>query len=119
MPVEMATSKMSAATIEKERDADDDRDRDEGLRSAAGRHEEASTPRAFKRTARRKGKPKKWAAAKIREDFRRRAGVFEARSSPGIEFVDHNFGIAVIFGGRHDAVIQTLRTCLMRVMLRA
>ena len=30
---------------------------------------------------------KKWAAAKIREDFRRRAGVFEARSSPGIEFV--------------------------------
>ena len=62
---------------------------------------------------------KKWAAAKIREDFRRRAGVFEARSSPGIEFVDHNLGIAVIFGGRHDAVIQTLRTCLMRVMLRA
>ena len=87
MPVEMATSKMSAATIEKERDADDDRDRDEGLRRAAGRHEEASTPRAFKRTARRKGKPKKWAAAKIREDFRRRAGVFEARSSPGIEFM--------------------------------
>jgi len=30
---------------------------------------------------------KKWAAAKIREDFRRRAGVFEAHSSPGIEFV--------------------------------
>jgi hypothetical protein len=27
---------------------------------------------AFKRTARREGKPKKWAAAKIREDFRRR-----------------------------------------------
>ena len=48
---------------------------------------------------------KKWAAAKIREDFRRRAGVFEARSSPGIEFVDHNLGIAVIFGGRHDAEI--------------
>ncbi len=48
---------------------------------------------------------KKWAAAKIREDFRRRAGVFEARSSPGIEFVDHNFGIAVIFGGCHDAEI--------------
>ena len=48
---------------------------------------------------------KKWAAAKIREDFRRRAGVFEARSSPGIEFVDHNLGIAVIFGARHDAEI--------------
>jgi hypothetical protein len=31
----MATSKMSAATIEKERDSDDDQDRDEGLRSAA------------------------------------------------------------------------------------
>ena len=27
---------MIAATIEKERDADDDQDRDEGLRSAAG-----------------------------------------------------------------------------------
>jgi hypothetical protein len=27
MPVEMATSKMIAATIEKERDADDDQDR--------------------------------------------------------------------------------------------
>ena len=113
----MATSKMIAATIEKERDADDDQDRDEGLRSAAGRREEASNPRAFKRTARREGKRKKWAAAKIREDFRRRAGVFEAHSSPGIEFVDHNLGIAVIFGGRHDAVIQTLRTCLMRVTL--
>ncbi len=30
---------------------------------------------------------KKWAAAKIREDFRRRAAVFEARSRPGVEFV--------------------------------
>ena len=60
---------------------------------------------AFKRTARREGKPKKWAAAKIREDFRRRADVFQARSSPGIEFVDHNLGIAVIFSGRHDAEI--------------
>ncbi len=87
MPVEMATSKMIAATIETERDTVDDLYRDEGLRSAAGRREEASPPRAFKRTARPKGKPKKWAAAKIREDFRRRAGVFEARSSPGIEFV--------------------------------
>ncbi len=29
----------------------------------------------------------KLAAAKIREDFRRRAGVFEARSRPGIIFV--------------------------------
>jgi hypothetical protein len=48
MPVEVATSKMIAATIEKERDADDDQSRDEGLRSAAGRREEASTPRAFK-----------------------------------------------------------------------
>ena len=113
----MATSKMIAATIEKERDADDDQYRDEGLRSAAGRREEASNPRAFKRTARREGKRKKWAAAKIREDFRRRAGVFEARSSPGIEFMNNNLGIAVIFGGRHDAVIQTLRTCLMRVTL--
>ena len=59
MPVEMATSKTIAATIEKERDADDDQDRDESLRSAAGRREEASTPRAFKRTALREGKPKK------------------------------------------------------------
>ena len=59
MPVEMATSNMIAATIEKERDADDDQYRDEGLRSAAGRREEASNPRAFKRTARREGKPKK------------------------------------------------------------
>ena len=59
MPVEMATSKTIAATIEKERDADDDQDRDEGLRSAAGLREEASNPRAFKRTARREGKPKK------------------------------------------------------------
>ena len=48
---------------------------------------------------------KKWAAAKIREDFRRRAGVFEARSSPGVEFVDHNLGIAVIFGGRHAEIV--------------
>ena len=110
---------MIAATIEKQRDADDRQDRDEGLQSAASLREEASPPRAFKRTARPKGKPKKWAAAKIREDFRRRAGVFEARSTPGIEFVDHDLGIAVIFGARHDAVIQTLRTCLMRVMLRA
>jgi hypothetical protein len=31
----MATSKTIAATIEKERDAEDDQDRDEGLRSAA------------------------------------------------------------------------------------
>ena len=31
------------------------------------------TGHAFKRTARREGQPKKWAAAKIREDFRRRA----------------------------------------------
>ena len=60
---------------------------------------------------------KKWAAAKIPEDFRRRAGVFEARSTPGVEFVDHDLGIAVIFGAGHDAVIQTLRTCLMRVTL--
>ena len=89
---------MIAATIEKERDADDDQDRDEGLRSAAGLREEASNPRAFKRTARREGKRKKWAAAKIREDFRRRAGVFEARSSPGIEFVDHNLELCGIFG---------------------
>jgi hypothetical protein len=87
MPVEMATSKTIAATLEKERDADDDQDRDEGLRGAAGLHEDASNPRAFKRTARREGKRKKWAAAKIHEDFRRRASVFEARSSPGIEFV--------------------------------
>ena len=113
----MAPSKTIAATIEKERDGDDDQDRDEDLRRAPGRREEASNPRAFKRTARREGKRKKWAAAKIREDFRRRAGVFEARSSPGIEFVDHDLGIAVIFGGRHDAVIQTLRTCLIRVTL--
>ena len=48
-PVEMATSKTIAATIEKERDADDDQDRDEGLGSAAGLREEASTPRAFKK----------------------------------------------------------------------
>ncbi len=75
MPVEMATSKMIAATIEKERDADDDQYRDEALRSAAGLREQASNPRAFKRTARREGKRKKWAAAKIREDFRPRAGV--------------------------------------------
>jgi hypothetical protein len=59
MPVEMATSKILAATIATQRDADDDQDRDEGLRSAASRREEASTPRAFKRTARREGKPKK------------------------------------------------------------
>ncbi len=52
-----------------------------------------------------KERQKKWAAAKIPEDFRRRAGAFEARSSPGIEFVDHNLGIAVIFGARHDAEI--------------
>jgi hypothetical protein len=32
---------------------------DEGLRSPAGLRDEASTPRAFKRTARRGGKPKK------------------------------------------------------------
>jgi len=59
MPVEMATSKMIAATIEKERDADDDQYRDEGLGSAAGLREESSNPRAFKGTARREGKPKK------------------------------------------------------------
>ena len=49
---------MIAATIEKKRDADDAQDRDECLRSAAGLREEASNSRAFKRTARRKGKPK-------------------------------------------------------------
>jgi hypothetical protein len=105
MPVEVATPKMIAATIETKRDADDDQYRDEGLRSAAGLREEASNPRAFEGTARREGKPKKWAAAKIREDFRRRAGVFEARSSPGIEFMNNNLGIAVILGARHDAEV--------------
>jgi hypothetical protein len=59
MPVEMATSNMIAATIETERDAGDDQSRDEGLRSAAGLREEALNPRAFKRTTRREGKPKK------------------------------------------------------------
>jgi hypothetical protein len=42
MPVEMATSKMIAATIEKEWDADDDQDRDEGLRGATGLRDAAS-----------------------------------------------------------------------------
>jgi hypothetical protein len=37
MPVEVATPKMIAATIETKRDADDDQYRDEGLRSAARR----------------------------------------------------------------------------------
>jgi hypothetical protein len=31
--------------------------------------------------------------------------------------MNNNLGIAVILGARHDAVIQTLRTCLMRVTL--
>ena len=106
MPVEMATSKMIAATIEKERDADDEEDRDEGLRSAAGLREERRTlaPSKEQHDAKESGKNGR-AAAKIREDFRRRAGVLEAHSSPRIIFVDHNLGIAVIFGGRHDAEI--------------
>jgi len=63
-------------------------------------------PRLQKNGAtRRKAEKGNGRRRKIREDFRRRAGVFEARSTPGIEFVDHNFRIAVIFGGRHDAEI--------------
>ncbi|HEY8137576.1 MAG TPA: hypothetical protein VIF61_07025 [Methylocystis sp.] len=63
----MATSKTIAATTEKERDADDDQDRHEGLGSAAGLREEASNPRAFKKEQRdAKESRKKWAAAKIR-----------------------------------------------------
>ena len=55
----------------------------------------------------------------IHEGFRR-CGAPKARSGPvRIKFMQNQIGIAVIFGGRHDAVIQTLRTCLMRVMLRA
>jgi hypothetical protein len=50
----MATSKMIAATIEKERDADDDRDRDEGLHRATGRREEASSTRLQKNSATRR-----------------------------------------------------------------
>jgi hypothetical protein len=105
MPVEMATSTMTAPAIETEKNADDDQDRGDGLCGATGLRDAASNGRAFKRTARREGKPKKWAAAKIREDFRRRVGVFKARSSPGIIFVHDKIGIAVIFGGRHDAEI--------------
>ena len=69
-------------------------------RRVAARKRRTLAPSKEQRDAKESGK---WAAAKIREDFRRRAGVFEARSSPGIELMNNNLGIAVIFGARHDA----------------
>ena len=73
-------------------------------RRGAVRKRRTLAPSKERRDAKERQK-KKWAAAKIRADFRRRAGVFGARSSPGIELMNNNLGIAVIFGGRHDAEI--------------
>ena len=101
----MATSKTIAATIETERDAEDDQDRDEGLRSAAFSVKKRRTlaPSKERRDAKESGKNGR------RRKSVRTSTAERACSKPvqaqGIEFMNNNLGIAVILGARHDAEV--------------